>query len=70
MKNVARELICLDALVKGQSNAINSSFASILGWNGSVNSVKVDYPIFNSYKFSEFGFFQIKSAAYFWFLAI
>jgi len=44
MKNVARELICLDAFMMGQSNAINSSFAGNLGWNGSVNSVKVDYP--------------------------
>jgi hypothetical protein len=44
MKNVARELIYLDAFMMSQSNAINSSFASNPGWNGSVNSVKVDYP--------------------------
>jgi hypothetical protein len=27
----------------GQSNAINSSFAGNPGWNGSVNSMKVNY---------------------------
>jgi len=43
MKNVAKELICLGAFMMGQSNAINSSFAGNPGWNGSVNSVKVDY---------------------------
>jgi hypothetical protein len=42
---LAKELICLDALMIGQSNAINSSFASNTGWNGSVNSMKVDYQV-------------------------
>jgi len=43
MKTVAKELICLDASMMSQSNAINSSFASNPGWKGSVSSMKVDY---------------------------
>ena len=48
MKNVAKELICLDAFMMSQSNAINSSFAGNPGWKGSANSMKVDYPFFGT----------------------
>jgi len=44
MKTAAKKLICLDAFMMGQSNAINSSSASNPDWNGSFNSMKVDYP--------------------------
>lgn len=43
MKNAAKELICLDAVMMNQSNAINSYFASNPGWKGLANSMKEDY---------------------------
>jgi len=45
MKTVAIGFVHVDALMGSQSDAINSSLASNSGHRGSVNSIKVDYPL-------------------------
>ena len=48
MKTVAIAFVHLDALMGGQSNAINSSLANNSGHRESVNSIKVDHPTLKS----------------------